>query len=304
MTAESLPLVSVVVPCFNSERYVAATIESILANTRPDLPIEIIAVNDHSSDGTAAILRGFGGAVRLIDKPVNDGVSRARNTGIAEARAEYVAFCDHDDLWEADKLRLQLAAFARPEIGLVCSDASCFDESGIVLPRMVGESLRRGRVFPDLLRNNFVITSSVVVRRGVFSQAGQFDPTISHAEDLDLWLRVAQVCEIDYVDRPLVRYRLSPSQISRNKLRMKASRTRIIERHASRLRDRRLAQSVVAEALYGFGMDYWYAGQMEQAREKFLESARRDPLRIRYFLRALGTFVWPVLRRLARSSRS
>lgn len=305
MTAEKKPLVSVVVTCFNSERYVARTIESVLANARDDLPIEVIAVDDCSTDRTVEVLKSFGELVRLISKPVNEGVSRARNTGIAAARASLVAFCDHDDLWEPEKLRLQLERFARPEVGLVCTDALCFNDAGVVIPSMAGRWLRRGNVFPQLLQMNFVITSSVVMRRSVFEQAGVFDPAISHSEDLDLWLRVSRVCEIDPVNQVLVRYRSSESQLSSSKLKMKESRTKIIERYAALLEDRRLARKAVSAALFIFGMDYWWDRNIPQAREKLGQALRLDPLNWRYLARYLSTFIPPQWRdRLARLRRA
>lgn len=303
---EKTPLISVVVTCFNSERYITQTIESVLANAREDLPIEVVVVNDCSTDRTVELVKRFGERIRLIDKPVNEGVSRARNTGIDAARGEYVAFCDHDDLWEPEKLRLQLDRFTRPEIGLVCTDALSFsDEGKVLIPSMAGPHLRRGKVFAEIIQQNFIITSSVMMRRAVLRSAGLFAPEITHSEDLDLWLRVTRLCEVDYVNQVLVRYRSSPSQLSSSKLKMKASRTQIIKRYAALLEDQRVAHRAIGVALFNYGMDYWWDRDMPQARKKLAEALRYQPFDYHYWLRYIGTFISPELRaRLAKLKRA
>ena len=107
MTASGHAEVSVIVPAFNGERFLAESLRSALAQTLP--PLEVIVVDDGSSDGTAEIAESFGEPVRCI-RQENRGVAAARNRGLSVTRGEFIAFLDHDDLWPADKLELQVLA--------------------------------------------------------------------------------------------------------------------------------------------------------------------------------------------------
>lgn len=193
---------SVVIPVYNGEKFIARAIESVLAQTVPAL--EIIVVNDGSKDGTAAVLAGFGDLIRVVSIP-NGGVSNARNTGIKVARGDFVAFLDADDVWVANKLAEQLAAFARhPEVGFSCCNFITLNKwSGEKVdhfahfPSSLGlnfdEPLRRSAV-AVLVDSNFVGTcSNVIIRKSVLEQVGLFNTAYRQAEDYDLWLRCALV---------------------------------------------------------------------------------------------------------------
>lgn len=209
------PLVSVVIPTFNSERWIRGALDSVLAQTHPRR--EIVVVDDGSKDGTVDVLLSYGDAIKVVRQP-NAGAYAARNTGVAAGSGEFVAFLDADDRWEPAKLERQLALFAnRPEVGLVFSD-------GLV----VGEGIRpyrflevspgaRGRVFRALVRRNFIPQSSVVIRRSLLDRLGPFAP-VRLAADYHKWLQAALVSELDYVDEPLITYTVHGSNISRNLL--------------------------------------------------------------------------------------
>ena len=122
--ATVLPLVSVVIPAYNCAHTVAETIESCLAQDYEDL--EILVVNDGSTDGTAEVLASFGSRIKVIDQP-NGGLASARNAGQRAARGEYIAWMDADDLMLPWRIRLQAEVLAsQPMIGLVSSDFSAF----------------------------------------------------------------------------------------------------------------------------------------------------------------------------------
>lgn len=265
-----VPKVSVVVPCYNSELYLKDTIDSILANCSDQLELEIIAVNDCSTDNTLSLLMGYGTAIRVIDKKANEGACRARNDGIRAATGEFIALCDHDDLWEPEKTALQLEKFRDPKTGLVCSDADSFNDQGVLVASMAGERpLRRGMVFSDLLHTNFIVQSSVVIRREVLNAHGLFDEQIFPAEDLDLWLRITRHWQVDYVDKVLVHYRISSTMYSRDKIRMKTARLPVIAKHVRHISDDRCQARILAKSFKEFAMDYWYDRQFAEARAKF-----------------------------------
>lgn len=214
-----MPRVSVIIPAFNAERYIRETLDSVLAQTYGDL--EVVVVDDGSSDGTCEIVRGYGdpstplraGPVRLIEQ-ANAGPSAARNHGVREARGELVAFVDSDDLWMPEKLALQVPLFdAEGRVALVyChGERMAADGSPIPTPHLPKPT---GRVFLDFLVRNHCPTSGVVVRRDVFQRFGGFPEDMVWAEDWHLWLRIAREHEFAAVEQVLVRHRLHDTALT------------------------------------------------------------------------------------------
>ena len=201
------PKVSVVIPAYNTARFLPEAIESVLGQTFTSY--EVIVIDDGSTDATVSIARSFGERVRCL-RQENQGPSAARNHGIAAARGEFVAFLDSDDRWEPEMLAEQLAAFAAdPEAGLVFTN--CINTDGEVLLPVDCSAQRTahsGRVFHHLLRENFVITSTVMVRRACLAATGGFDPALRVSEDFDLWVRIARLFPLRFVPRSLARYRI------------------------------------------------------------------------------------------------
>ncbi len=194
------PAFSVVVPAYNATRTIGATIGSILRQTREDL--ELIVVDDGSSDGTPDFVRELGSEderLQLIEQP-NAGTAGARNTGVGAARADLISFLDNDDMWMPGYLEAMDRALARaPEAGFSYTDAWILnDATGRILRKA---SLEHHPSIPDpatppvLLERflsglNFVM-SSTTVRREALDATGGFDPRIRGADDFDLWLRIA-----------------------------------------------------------------------------------------------------------------
>ena len=209
-----MPLVSVVMANYNYGRYLAAAVQSVLAQTLRDL--ELIVVDDGSTDDSLHVLEPFRRDPRLRVVCVEHlGQPRAKNAGIAEATAPYIAFLDADDIWHPEKLKLQLPLFeGRPKVGVVYSRRTLIDESGRELAYHQPK-LFHGDILSNIFQNNFVCFSSVVVRRAVFEHIGVFDPSLNLAIDYDLWLRVAGHYHFDFVDRPLVQYRVGHGNLSR-----------------------------------------------------------------------------------------
>jgi glycosyltransferase involved in cell wall biosynthesis len=209
------PRLSVVIPNYNCARFLPETLESVFAQTCGDL--EIIVVDDGSTDGSQALLGRFADRVRVIHQE-NQGVSAARNRGIRESRGEFVAFLDADDLWHPEKLAKQLQLFTNPAVGLVHCAVEYVDEQN----RPLGTNFtgRRGRVLKSiaLLQGTVVLAggSTAVVRREAFEKVGSFDREMSTAADWDMWRRIACAYEIDVVREPLMRYRLRHGSMHRN----------------------------------------------------------------------------------------
>jgi glycosyltransferase involved in cell wall biosynthesis len=186
-------LITVVIPTFNCADFLVEAIRSVLAQAYEDY--EIIVVDDGSTDHTEAALRPFGNRIRYIRQEPG-GPSVARNRGILEARGELIAFLDADDLWRPTKLARQVEHLDHhPEAVLIYSDFTRGPNPGsnndsrlkAFKPRDPADS------FHALLEENFIATSTVVVRREALARAGLFDPTLKGSEDFDLWLRLAKV---------------------------------------------------------------------------------------------------------------
>jgi glycosyltransferase involved in cell wall biosynthesis len=244
-----VPAVSVVIATRNYGHYLAGAIHSVLKQTVSDL--EVIVVDDGSTDDTADVIRPF-----LVDSRVRylrtDGLgqSRAKNLGILQARGPLVAFLDGDDEWLPTKLERQLPQFAEPTIGVVYSRRTLMDSAGREL-RASPATLARGNIYDIMLVQNPICFSSVVVRKEVFEAVGLFDPTLPLAIDYDLWLRVARHFAFDYVDEPLVRYRTGHANLSSRITERLAGVLAILRRSLGRRRNAETADSTAQGEAWG-----------------------------------------------------
>jgi glycosyltransferase involved in cell wall biosynthesis len=230
------PLVSVVIATYNMARFLPLAVRSVLDQTYRQ--VEVLVVDDGSQDDTRALIQPL-----LDDRRVrylyqeNRGQAAAKNHGVREARGAYIAFLDADDLWVPEKLESQLPLFeASEKTGVVYSRIAYVDEAG----RRNGApeySLHRGRVSDQLLVFNFVGFGTSVVRRECFERLGHFDESMRMGIDYDLWLRFSTEYEFDYVDCPLLLYRLWAGQMSNNCRRRYSSGIAIMTRFLERFPD-------------------------------------------------------------------
>jgi glycosyltransferase involved in cell wall biosynthesis len=206
--------VSVVIPAFNAAETLAEAIESALAQTRE--PLEVLVVDDGSTDATAEIAERFGPPVICI-QTANSGVSRARNTGIERAAGDYVAFLDADDLWRPEKLERQLDALASQKGAEVSTTARIRVDADLNEIERTGVS-----AFEDpcetLLLESMALgpVSSIIAQRELLRESGGFDARFSQSADWDLMLRLSLRTGIAPVDQPLVLYRTTPANMSSN----------------------------------------------------------------------------------------
>lgn len=214
-------LISVIVPAYNAQRYIAETMASLLGQTHRN--IEVVVVDDGSRDSTMRIVESFAvrdDRVRMFSQ-ANGGVAQARNHALREARGRFVAPCDADDLWSPDKLRLQVAAWqaAEADIGLVYSAYAVIDAESHV-HRLDPIPVHRGRVFNDLCRGNFIgNASSAMMRRDDVLAVGGFDPGLraqgaQGCEDLKLYLQIAATQAVELVPSRCIGYRQTRDNMS------------------------------------------------------------------------------------------
>lgn len=213
------PLVSIVTPVYNGEQYILETIESALAQTYKN--IELIIINDGSTDNSAAIIKPFLKDSRVIYiEQKNTGVAAARNAAIKHAQGKYVGFLDQDDLWLNNKLEIQIAALEQDEsIALVHSKQSFIDSHGNVIQYdwITGAS---GYCFEDMFKKNRIAVLTVLIRKSIFDEIGLFNEQLSGADDYEMWLRVILKYPVKYIDQSLVFYRFHDSNISKNSFKM------------------------------------------------------------------------------------
>ncbi len=216
-----MPKVSVVIPAYNCERFISTAIESVLEQTYKDY--EIIVVDDGSTDNTAKVLSRLNSKIKYIFQ-TNGGPAKGRNTGILNARGEYVAFLDADDAWLPNKLKMQMEVLEkRSNLGLIYSDIYIIDDRYFVdrnsgLRAFQVRPPHRGKVLKTLFLVNFIPTTSVVMRKECFEKIGLFNPILSPIEDYDRWLRLSVFYEVDYIDRALAKYRDHVSIFRKNRI--------------------------------------------------------------------------------------
>jgi glycosyltransferase involved in cell wall biosynthesis len=220
-TASPLPLVSAVVTAYNYERYIAEALESALAQDYPPERLEVIVVDDGSTDGTSEIAQRYardsGGVIRYVRQD-NAGLALATSRGIQEARGEFITLLDADDAWVRSRTRLLVDALHRnPAAGLVYGDMEVIDSDGCTLAASYLEEVNqvplRGRVIPHLLQANFVMAPALMVRASLRDRFCPI-PAFFEGQDYYIAIRAAEVSEIDFVPAVVARYRRHGTNMS------------------------------------------------------------------------------------------
>jgi glycosyltransferase involved in cell wall biosynthesis len=295
------PLVSVVIPTFNSGPFIQETLESVVRQ-KGRFSLEIIVVDDGSTDDTVARVGAFDG-VKLI-RQVNAGPSAARNRGIASAEGDFIAFLDADDLWPANKLAVQMALFAgHPELGMVFGDCRHFDQLG-ARPRtqfedegldadFFGGEAVLSDPYAGLFKVNYVPTGTVVARRDCLQDAGLFDESRRYVEDWDLWIRIALRCKLGYTREICQLKRAHANGLSADRERMTLAFIEVLASHAEAYGAEMRRRGLRAEPRMAF--EYCLVGDARE-RQGDLKTARRR------YLQAFATY--PSLRPLYYWARS
>jgi len=230
------PLVSVIIPVFNGERFLREAVQSVLDQRHSSL--EIIIVDDGSTDGTATVARSLSETVRYLHQ-TNQGPAAARNRGIEQARGGLLAFADADDLWPSTKLELQLSYLIRdPKIDIVL---------GLVQQVRLSEAADGPEEFAEPAFS--VNLGSAIIRKFVFERVGLFDETMRYSEDVDWFMRAREAgAEIKTIDAVTLLYRQHEQNMTRGKSTSELNVLKALKRSLDRRRER----SGVAPALPAF----------------------------------------------------
>ncbi len=218
--------IDVVIPVYNGEKFIIEAIDSAAHQTLS--PKKIIIIDDGSTDNTYSLVSEYARysavEIKLVQK-ANGGLSSARNRGIQESDAEFIAFLDADDVWVKEKLEKQLAIYQQTvfrKLGLVYCNYDVINAQGAYLyinyKAPLDKKRMRGSVFKTLLERNRIASSGsgVLIRRSIFNTIGLFDETLKWGEDWDMWLRIAEHYEVDFVDAVLVHIRKHAHNMTAN----------------------------------------------------------------------------------------
>lgn len=301
-------LVTVVVPVHNARRHIGETLDSLLAQTHS--PVEIVAVDDGSTDETAPWIEARYPRVRVV-RQANAGVSAARNAGLALARGAFVAFVDQDDVWHPLQLERQLQVMQQhPEAVAVATPYAFWhpgaDGRWAPLPLPPDPGLRlvpgfEGWTYHRFLLDCWALTSATLLRTDRLREAGAFDAARPYGEDWELWLRLSRRHPFLQLQWPPVAYRQHPSQGSR-RVRGIDHRCELLTQAARRwgLRspdgqglDRSTFRTTIARYRAEFGYHHLMHGSRRVAIASLVHAWALQPLRLRWLaLAAAGAVGW------------
>ena len=284
MKNQMQPLVSVIMPAYNAERYIADSIRSVIAQTFTGW--ELVVVDDGSTDNTAEVVRQLARDDSRISYlfQENGRLGKARNTGIQNSRGTLIAFLDSDDLWLPQKLELQVRAHELTAADVVFTGAYVFWEDNVAdetnpFPIMSGR-FSGTEMLDLLLKLNFIPVMSVLMKREAFAESGLFEEAARYhgCEDYDLWLKLAKRGAAFYgMEERLVRYRRHPSAMTHKDSNVLKPMLRVVDRHINdgqlsprekKTRIRDLYRQLIAALLH--------EGQAEEARTYLEELAGSD----------------------------
>jgi len=299
----------VIIPVYNGAATLARAIGSVLSQDYTG-SIEVIAVNDGSTDATADILENYDKCIETVTQP-NRGLAAARNAGAIRASGELLAFLDADDAWFPAKLAILCAALRHKNNAVLAySDIVAVGEDGLTQPQeFIREPLRHAPSMDELLKCWWpILPSTVIMRREIFQRCGGFCEDYRRAyEDVDMWLRAREFGEFIFVSEKLVRYRITPVT---DRMRKYANDYPVFER---RIRSR--YQSRAGELIHSMRQAYVSELGLEglvalddrdrqRARQAFLAAWRFDRWHLRTILRLVRTMLpWPLMRLLSRRTR-
>ncbi|MBN1614997.1 MAG: glycosyltransferase family 2 protein [Deltaproteobacteria bacterium] len=303
-----MPAVSVIIPAYNREKFIGRALESALAQTFRDM--EIIVVDDGSSDGTIEVVKKLAGSdsrLYLLVHEKNRGAQAARNTGIFASAGDYIAFLDSDDEWLPEKLERQMSLIARNRdrtgafyagylqvYGNGNSEAEC-------LPRL------RGNIYRAVLEASFGDMNTLMVRKDILFAAGLCNERIRAYHEWDLCIRLAGRTDFDYVPEPLARYYLHGAPTISSDLQRSAwGYADVVAAHRDEIVEicglRALSRHYVK-----VGHFLMIAGAAEPARRFFLQAARSSPFNVEacllYGISLSGARAYSFLRSLRRALR-
>lgn len=290
---KSDPLVTVIIPVFNCEKYIRESIESALGQTYSN--IEVVAVDDGSRDSSLQILESYSDQINVI-KQKNSGSAVARNVGIAAANGKYVAFLDGDDFWFPEKIEAQVKYLeSHPEVRLVFCEWLEWEysenENSPQPKRSFQDSLQKiqpefsGDIYKELLLECVVHTSTVVMHTALARDIGGFDPAFKKGQDYDYWLRASRETLIHKLNAILSLYRIHAESITSNpgsvNYEFLAVKTALdkwgLHGFTGDKANKRKVYNHLSKTWLNFGNGFLEVGQAKLARDAFIKAIQYKP---------------------------
>ncbi|MBI5874104.1 MAG: glycosyltransferase [Candidatus Omnitrophica bacterium] len=293
-----MPNVSIITPVFNGAKFLDKTIASVFSQTYEDY--ELIIVDDGSTDNARSIAEGY--VRRFPDKiryiyQANGGHAKARNTGLKEARGQFIAFLDADDLWLPSRLEEEVRVLeSDPSVGLVHANTVRITEQGeLIRVNQRDKRYLSGIIFEYLfLRKADISIPTVLVRKNCLEKVGFFDENLTRlgCEDRELWLRIAEKYKVYYLDKVLAQYRVNIESASKDRSRMLKGRYYVIEKFASANKKySHLRKMALARVHRDLADDFLVNGQKADARAQYINALRFWPLSFWTWLNLAKTYL-------------
>lgn len=284
---QAAPLVSVIIPAYNGEEYINEAIDSALE--QQNVALEVIVVDDGSSDQTVKRVAQYGERVRLLQKK-NGGVASARNVGVAHAKGRFVALLDQDDRYLPDKIAAQVSAMSEQPDAVLChANIRMIDAQGSLmqgghLGHPTDKAMPSGLVLKRLFHANFLLACTVLMRREAVLAVGGFNERLWGVDDYELWLKLAVLGPIVYLNRVVSEYRWHESNTSRDEFRMALGRLLAREEflrempQAWRILGSSTIRETIAKRAAEFAYPLYTGGYPSQARVLLRKGLRYLPL--------------------------
>ena len=211
----TMPLVSIIMNCYNGEKYLEEAIDSVLAQSYSNW--ELVFWDNQSSDESAEIFKKYNDSrLKYFFADAHTLLGEARNKAVLKGKGDWIAFLDCDDLWVNTKLEKQLDLInsSKKLIGLVYTKTEYFCENSVVILPGNRESLPTGDIFLDLIQDNFISLSSALINKKVFYELGTIDSTLNQAEEYNIFVKIAYKYPILVSDEILTKYRIHDNNLS------------------------------------------------------------------------------------------
>lgn len=286
-----MPLVSIVIPVYNGERFLNESLESVFAQTFRDY--EVVCVDDGSTDGSCALLKEYGARVRVIQQ-ANAGQSAARNAGVRHATGVYVAFLDQDDRWYPSKLAQQVAILnTAPDVALVHCNYDMIDADGRMLlagAALVERASALASPLGRLIGETLVFPSAMLLRRDIFQRVGGFCHELRGFEDFDLIARLKLQGRFVLINESGMAYRVHAegfSQAGRGEV-IRSRESFLLRMRALYADDRSkdvIVARMLADCYSDWGMHDAKNGHLHRGWGKLIQSLKQNPCKLRTYSR-------------------
>jgi glycosyltransferase involved in cell wall biosynthesis len=284
------PQVSVIMPCYNHAGFLRESIESVLGQSYGDL--ELIITDDCSRDNSMEVIENY----RRLDKRIiaihherNMGEAKSRNDALAVCRGDHIGFCDADDVWEKDKLRIQIALLQKGRGNdVIHSDSNIINENSIRTGERFSSNYQKGRqlsgdLFQELCDSNFINIPTVLLPKESVKDAGLFEEDFKYLTDWIYWVKVARHYKFFYIDEPLARYRVHEGSTKKDIKGYSECRIKGYSLILNRFPD--IPMKIKSRIYYELGINHNALKAKAEARKYFLESFRMDKSNLKSFLR-------------------